>query len=115
MVPCPWNPTQYPFDASLITLIPELSFILAAGCHEVLGNSLFLVGEIGGNDFNYPLFIRNSIAEIKTYVPHVVNAITSTINVRLFCFTNYLSLYESLMTDLFEFHLYFPFPSIYTN
>lgn len=49
-------------------------------CHEVLGNSLFLMGEIGGNDFNYPLFIRRSIAEIKTYVPHVINAITSAIN-----------------------------------
>jgi hypothetical protein len=61
-----------------------------ADCHEVLGNSLFLMGEIGGNDFNYPLFIRRSIAEIKTYVPHVINAITSAINVRLFSFTNHI-------------------------
>ncbi|WJX26759.1 acetylajmaline esterase [Trifolium repens] len=49
-------------------------------CHEVFGNSLFLVGEIGGNDFNYPLYLQKSIAEIKTYVPHVINAITSTID-----------------------------------
>nr|AFK33964.1 unknown [Lotus japonicus] len=53
----------------------------STSCHEVLGNSLFLVGEIGGNDFNYPFFGRMSIAEIKTYVPPVINAITSAINV----------------------------------
>ncbi|KAJ1402137.1 SGNH hydrolase superfamily [Sesbania bispinosa] len=52
----------------------------STSCQKVLGNSLFLVGEIGGNDFNYPLFLRNSIAEVKTYVPYVINAITSAIN-----------------------------------
>ncbi|CAK8530672.1 unnamed protein product [Lathyrus sativus] len=49
-------------------------------CHKVLGKSLFLVGEIGGNDFIYMLNSRKSIEEIKTYVPDVINAITSAIN-----------------------------------
>ncbi|CAI8591039.1 unnamed protein product [Vicia faba] len=49
-------------------------------CHDILKNSLFLVGEIGGNDFNYPLFTRKSIEEVKTYVPDVINAITSSID-----------------------------------
>lgn len=71
-----------------------------ADCHEVFANSLFLMGEIGGNDFNYPLFIRRSIVEIKTYVPHVISAITSAINVRLYYMKQYLS---ALL--LFEFQL----------
>ncbi|MCH79690.1 GDSL esterase/lipase, partial [Trifolium medium] len=50
-------------------------------CHEVLGNSLFLVGEIGGNDFNHPLHVQRNTKELKiNVVPQVVNAITSTIN-----------------------------------
>ncbi|KAL5096824.1 hypothetical protein RYX36_001151 [Vicia faba] len=49
-------------------------------CHEVLGKSLFLVGEIGGNDFIYILNSQKSIEELKTYVPNVINAITSSIN-----------------------------------
>jgi len=59
-----------------------------AACQEVLGKSLFLVGEIGGNDFNYPLHIRQSITKLETYVPHVINAISLAINVRLFSFAN---------------------------
>lgn len=61
-------------------LLPALCNHSSSNCHEVLENSLFLVGEIGGNDFNYPLFIQKSISEVKTYVPHVINAITSAIN-----------------------------------
>ncbi|XP_058761874.1 GDSL esterase/lipase At1g28590-like [Vicia villosa] len=49
-------------------------------CHDILTNSLFLVGEIGGNDLNFPLFVRKSIEEVKTYVPDVINVIASSIN-----------------------------------
>ncbi|MED6145580.1 hypothetical protein PIB30_026572 [Stylosanthes scabra] len=52
----------------------------SSGCKEVLGSSLFLVGEIGGNDFNHPLFLYKSITEIRTYVPLVVNQISLAIN-----------------------------------
>ncbi|MED6195821.1 hypothetical protein PIB30_041537 [Stylosanthes scabra] len=52
----------------------------SSGCREVLGSSLFLVGEIGGNDFNHPLFLYKSIKEIRTYVPLVVNEISLAIN-----------------------------------
>ncbi|MED6213020.1 hypothetical protein PIB30_089197, partial [Stylosanthes scabra] len=51
------------------------------GCKEVLGKSLFFVGEIGGNDLNHPLFQDKSVDEIiRTYVPKVINEISSTIN-----------------------------------
>ncbi|KAL2341796.1 hypothetical protein Fmac_009736 [Flemingia macrophylla] len=49
-------------------------------CNEVIGSSLFLMGEIGGNDFNYALLVGKSITEIKTYVPYVINAIASAVN-----------------------------------
>ncbi|KAL2341795.1 hypothetical protein Fmac_009735 [Flemingia macrophylla] len=52
----------------------------SSNCYEVVGNSLFLMGEIGGNDFNYAFFTPKSITEIKTYVPYVVNAIALAIN-----------------------------------
>ncbi|KAL1370905.1 hypothetical protein HN51_001111 [Arachis hypogaea] len=52
----------------------------SSDCKKVLGNSLFLVGEIGGNDFNHPLFLRKSVEEIKAYIPFVINEISSAIN-----------------------------------
>ncbi|KAK7246384.1 hypothetical protein RIF29_41252 [Crotalaria pallida] len=82
----------------------------SSSCHKVLKNSLFLTGEIGGNDFNYPFFQRKSITEIKAYVPHVINAISSTIselinlgastlmvpgNFPIGCSAVYLTLYET--------------------
>lgn len=53
-----------------------------AGCKNVLGKSLFLIGEIGGNDFTYPFALGKSLTEVKTYVAPVINAISSTISVR---------------------------------
>ncbi|TKY71812.1 GDSL esterase/lipase [Spatholobus suberectus] len=75
-------PTNYSLTAQLNwfrELLPALCNS-STNCHEVVGNSLFLIGEIGGNDFNYPLFLRKSVAEVKTYVPYVINAISSAIN-----------------------------------
>ncbi|KAG5561829.1 hypothetical protein RHGRI_004768 [Rhododendron griersonianum] len=39
--------------------------------------SLFLVGEIGGNDYNYPFFVGGSIKQLQALVPLVVEAIVS--------------------------------------
>lgn len=50
-------------------------------CKEFLGNSLILMGEIGGNDYNHPLLhSRRSIEEVKTFVPIVVRTIASAID-----------------------------------
>ncbi|XAR59230.1 Sinapine esterase [Bertholletia excelsa] len=46
-------------------------------CKKLLQSSLILMGEIGGNDYNYPLEAMTSLEEIKTFVPPVVNAIAS--------------------------------------
>lgn len=40
-----------------------------------LHNSLFMVGEIGGNDYNYALFQGKTTDEVKKMVPQVVQAI----------------------------------------
>jgi hypothetical protein len=40
------------------------------------------MGEIGGNDYNYPFFLQRSIEEIQTYVPLVIKAMASAIKVR---------------------------------
>ncbi|KAK7302909.1 hypothetical protein RJT34_13806 [Clitoria ternatea] len=86
-------------------------------CHEVVANSLFLMGEIGGNDFNYPLFQRRSIVEFKTYVPHVINAIASAANelidlgartlmvpgnLPLGCSAIYLTMYETMDKNQYD-------------
>lgn len=46
-------------------------------CNTFFKKSLFLVGEIGGNDYNYPFFVGGSIKQIKALVPLVVGAVTN--------------------------------------
>ncbi|KAL6578186.1 hypothetical protein OROMI_010514 [Orobanche minor] len=48
-------------------------------CQNKLQRSLVFMGEIGGNDYNYAFFQKKPIEEIRTYVPHVVKAITDAI------------------------------------
>ncbi|KAF7827510.1 GDSL esterase/lipase [Senna tora] len=61
-------------------LLPSLCSSSSSRCKKVLRNSLFLVGEIGGNDFNYLLYLRKSLADLETYVPFVINAISSAVS-----------------------------------
>ncbi|KAG5561836.1 hypothetical protein RHGRI_004768 [Rhododendron griersonianum] len=46
-------------------------------CSNYFKRSLFLVGEIGGNDYNYPFFVGGSIKQLQALVPLVVEAIVS--------------------------------------
>ncbi|KAF5762006.1 putative sinapine esterase [Helianthus annuus] len=52
----------------------------ASDCRNFIGRSLILMGEIGGNDYNYPLSVGQPIDEIEPIVPLVIDAIISTIN-----------------------------------
>ncbi|KAF9589548.1 hypothetical protein IFM89_025581 [Coptis chinensis] len=61
-------------------LLPSLCSS-ASSCQDLLRNSLFLVGEIGGNDYNYPFFQKKSVQEIRTFVPKVIKAISSAITI----------------------------------
>ncbi|KAI3851204.1 hypothetical protein MKX03_012262 [Papaver bracteatum] len=52
------------------------SFHTITECRNKLQHSLVFMGEIGGNDYNYAFFQNKPMEEIRTYVPHVVGAIT---------------------------------------
>ncbi|KAL1543101.1 acetylajmaline esterase [Salvia divinorum] len=46
-------------------------------CGDYLKRALIFVGEIGGNDINYPLSQGRSLEEIRTYVPFINQAIAN--------------------------------------
>ncbi|KAK1267903.1 GDSL esterase/lipase [Acorus gramineus] len=48
-------------------------------CKDILSESLFLMGEIGGNDYNYAFMQGMSLDKTQTLVPLVIDAIRSTI------------------------------------
>ena len=50
-------------------------------CVKKLKNSLFIVGEIGGNDYNYPLTQGQGIEKANTIVPNVIQAIKDAVRV----------------------------------
>ncbi|XP_072965376.1 GDSL esterase/lipase At5g45910-like [Typha angustifolia] len=47
-------------------------------CSRYFSKSLFLVGEIGGNDYNYGFFVGKTLEEMKSHVPKVVEAIVNS-------------------------------------
>lgn len=49
----------------------------------MMNQSLFLVGEIGGNDYNFPLLSGVPLEKIRTMTPSVVAKISSTISVSI--------------------------------
>ena len=53
---------------------------MSTECEEKLSGALFLMGEIGGNDYNDPFFQGRSLEEITTFVPLVINAISRAIS-----------------------------------
>ena len=48
---------------------------------DMVSKSLFLVGEIGGNDYNLPLFYGVPFEKIRTFTPSIIAKISSTIAV----------------------------------
>lgn len=82
-----------------------------------LKKSLFLVGEIGGNDYNYVLFSGGTIQQIEALVPIVVEAITNATsalieegavelvvpgNFPLGCSATYLTFFQSSNTTDYD-------------
>ncbi|CAN6200004.1 unnamed protein product [Urochloa humidicola] len=49
------------------------------GWSDMMESSLFLVGEIGGNDYNQALFQGRSVDVVKTYIPDVVAGISASV------------------------------------
>lgn len=48
---------------------------------DIMSNSLFFVGEVGGNDYNHLIVRDKSLDELHELVPNVVGAISSAITV----------------------------------
>jgi len=51
-----------------------------AECKEKLGRALFLVGEIGGNDYNGAAWAGKPMEELRALVPEVVQTIIQVVN-----------------------------------
>lgn len=49
---------------------------------EVMANSLFLLREIGANDYNHPFFQNKTLGWVKPLVPRVIRSIGLSIEVR---------------------------------
>ncbi|XP_027105478.1 GDSL esterase/lipase At1g28580-like [Coffea arabica] len=86
------------------------SFCKKSDCKDFLQSSLVLMGEIGGNDYNYPLLQGRNIEEVQSFVPLVVQTISSAIqelielgavtlvvpgNFPIGCSASYLTYYQS--------------------
>ncbi|GMJ11825.1 hypothetical protein like AT5G03980 [Hibiscus trionum] len=86
-------------------------------CFNKNGRALFMVGEIGGNDYNYPFFRRKTLDEVKLMVPGVVQAIkhaAKTViaygatrlvvpgNFPIGCFPVYLTLFQTDDTTAYD-------------
>ncbi|TVU22861.1 hypothetical protein EJB05_32582 [Eragrostis curvula] len=87
-------------------------------CKSYLNNSLFIVGEFGGNDYNAALFNGSKgMPEIKSWVPQIVHRITSGVEtliglgaadvvvpgvLPIGCFPLYLTLYPSSNKDDYD-------------
>lgn len=53
-------------------------------CRKMIGNALIIVGEIGGNDYNYGFLVGKTVEELKDLVPLVISTISSVITVTFF-------------------------------
>ncbi|KAK4748627.1 hypothetical protein SAY87_015213 [Trapa incisa] len=52
--------------------------LFGAECDSYFKTSLFMVGEIGGNDYNIPfLFTRAPIQQVRPFIPFVIQAIVN--------------------------------------
>eukprot|EP00253_Pinus_taeda_P033064 PITA_33064 len=74
----------------------------AGDCEEYFANSLFLMGEIGGNDYNYPFLLRRSMEEVDTFIPLVAlitlgsaKKILVQNNLPIGCSPSYLTFYAT--------------------
>ncbi|KAJ3701200.1 hypothetical protein LUZ61_004905 [Rhynchospora tenuis] len=98
-------------------LLPSILEEQAHNRDDIMRNALFLVGEIGGNDYNYPLFQGGTIDEVRRFVPNVISAISLAIqeliglgaktllvpnNFPIGCVPVYLTLFQSKNKDDYD-------------
>ena len=66
-----------------VPYISQSSFnsVICIDCEEKLKSALFIVGEIGGNDYNYALLEGKTVRGVMSMVPDVVKAIKDAVKV----------------------------------
>ncbi|KAL8108158.1 GDSL esterase/lipase At1g28570-like [Apium graveolens] len=74
-----WNGSLWTQLSWFKDLLPSLCQTIS-DCDELFQRSLFVVGEIGGNDYNHALLAGVSMEVVETFVSPVVDAIVSTVN-----------------------------------
>ncbi|XP_078151786.1 GDSL esterase/lipase At1g28640-like [Carex rostrata] len=74
--------TNYSLGAQLEWFKKLLPSILEEpGCDSsVISSALFVVGEIGGNDYNHPFLEGRTLDKVRTFVPDVIRTISLTIH-----------------------------------
>lgn len=71
---------------------------LLTDCPKKLKNSLFMVGEIGGNDYNYAFSQGKTLEEVMNeQVPVVIQVIKDTVRVSFFVQVYLLNCYVSFI------------------
>lgn len=100
-------------------LLPSICSPHSFDCRDFLSKSLFLVGEIGGNDCNGPFFQGWKLDEILTFVPKIIHKISSTIdelielgartllvpgNFPIGCSPGYLSKFQNSLVEDYDPH-----------
>ncbi|XP_010557579.1 PREDICTED: GDSL esterase/lipase At5g03980 [Tarenaya hassleriana] len=71
--------TNTPLGKQLSWFNSHLRSVCRSNCSERLRRSLFMVGEIGGNDYNYGFFQGKSVDEVRAFIPHVVQTIAAAV------------------------------------
>ncbi|KAM7519677.1 hypothetical protein LguiB_018639 [Lonicera macranthoides] len=67
--------TPSSLNVQLEWMFTHFDSICDTDCAKKFKRSLFMVGEIGGNDYNYALFQGKSVEEVEAMVPDVVQTI----------------------------------------
>ncbi|KAK2971811.1 hypothetical protein RJ640_009720 [Escallonia rubra] len=113
--------TNSSLDIQLDWMSRHLSSICHSNkdCAKKLKHSLFMVGEIGGNDYNYAFLQRKGIEEVKKMVPDVVSAIQNAVrrviqdgavhvvvpgNFPIGCLPIYLTTFQSNISAAYDDH-----------
>jgi hypothetical protein len=55
----------------------------SSDCKEFFAESLFVVGEFGGNDYNALLFAGKDLKEAYKLMPHVIQGISDAVEVNI--------------------------------
>ncbi|XP_078153165.1 GDSL esterase/lipase At1g28600-like, partial [Carex rostrata] len=71
---------EEPGIISMKPLVYAYLWFMDDGGSSIMSSALFVVGEIGGNDYNYLLPSGRTFDEVRTFVPDVIRTISLTIH-----------------------------------